>query len=157
MLRKGIVAGGLVWTAPVVISTIEARPALASGLPGPQQGSATVVCDGLGGYRVALNGWAGAPCGIVNCITIHEQSHITDWMARFPLGCKNANGTNKPDGTAPPTGGPGYAAFLRASECSAYTAELTCIEGNNRTDGDCPRLVALHLADTARQKARYCR
>ena len=87
----------------------------------PHQGAATIVCDGRGGYRVHL-GWAATfGCGIADCVRDHELSHISDWQGRWPNGCKNADGTSKRDGTAVPVGGDGYDAFLRRSECTAYT------------------------------------
>jgi hypothetical protein len=88
----------------------------------PHQNDATIVCDGSGGYRADLRGWAGAPCGIEDCVRQHEESHARDWAARFPDGC-----VGKPDGGDIPLGGPGYAAFLRQSECTAYGVEVGCL------------------------------
>jgi hypothetical protein len=118
----------------------------------PRADDATIVCDGKGGYRVDLDGWAGAPCGLEACIRAHEESHITDWKGRWPDGCKG-----KADGDKIPLGGPGYDDFLKASECHAYTAELAC---NGRlldaAKGDCVKTITDHRkADFAEQK-RYC-
>jgi hypothetical protein len=118
----------------------------------PRADSATIVCDGRGGYRVDLDGWAGAACGLEGCIRAHEESHIADWKGRWPDGCKD-----KADGATIPLGGPGYDAFLKASECRAYTAELAC---NGRlldaARGDCVKTITDHRkADVAEQK-RYC-
>src|SRR5882724_11419675 len=60
------------------------------------QGAATVVCDGAGDYKVDMGGWATAKCGLPDCIRRHEESHATDLRARYPDGCKNADGTPKP-------------------------------------------------------------
>jgi hypothetical protein len=123
----------------------------------PHQGAATIVCNGSGGYRVHL-GWAATfGCGIESCVRDHEQSHITDWVGRWPNGCKNADGTSKPDGTRVPTGGDGYDAFLRRSECTAYTGEVPCEERLVAgASAECrPRLQAV-LDDTKRQKTAYC-
>lgn len=123
----------------------------------PQAGSATIVCDGNGGYRVDLGGWAGAPCGIEACVTRHEESHIADWEGRWPNGCKNADGSNKPDGGAIPLGGAGYAAFLKQSECDAYTVEEGCISPLVAgASGACKTTLEAHLADTQNQKTSYC-
>ncbi len=62
--------------------------------------SATIKCES-GDYVVKLNDWAGKPCGISDCVTVHESSHIDDWRVRWPKGCKKADGTNQPDGFLP--------------------------------------------------------
>jgi hypothetical protein len=118
----------------------------------PHQGDATIVCDGKGGYRVDLRGWANAPCGLVACIRRHEETHITDWKGRWPDGCKD-----KADGAQIPLGGAGYDAFLKASECRAYTAELACNAPLlDAAKGDCVQTIRDHRqADLAEQK-RYC-
>jgi hypothetical protein len=126
-------------------------------LNAPRNGSATIVCDGAGGYRADLRGWAGAPCGIEACVQRHEESHAADWRGRWPNGCKNPDGTPKPYGSAIPLGGAGYAAFLKASECTAYTVEETCVTplltGASAT---CRPQLQSHLADTRAQKAANC-
>jgi len=118
----------------------------------PRDDSATIVCDGKGGYRVDLEGWAGAPCGLEACIRAHEESHMADWKGRWPDGCKD-----KADGAQIPLGGPGYDAFLKASECRAYTAELAC---NGRlldaAKGDCVKTITDHRKADLAEKKRYC-
>lgn len=154
VLARAGAAGVVAWSTPVATGLLSQAGA-ASGRP-MAGGSATIVCDGNGGYRVEYGGWNDVPCGIKDCIRLHEESHIADWRARFPNGCKNADGSNKPDGAAVPTGGDGYAAFLKASECTAYTVELTCVTALTPAAEPCITRVANHKADTARQKARYC-
>ena len=118
-------------------------------------GAATIVCDGSGGYRVAMNGWAAATCGIAACVQKHEESHASDWKGRWPDGCKD-----KADGAQIPLGGTGYAAFLKRSECTAYGVEETCISpkaaaaARGRTA--CEVTLRDHLADTRTQKGTYC-
>jgi hypothetical protein len=118
-------------------------------------GAATIVCDGSGGYRVAMNGWAGASCGIADCVRRHEESHATDWRGRWPQGCKD-----KADGAQIPLGGTGYAAFLKTSECTAYGVEESCIEPKYNAAVTartaCAATLRTHLADTRTQKASYC-
>jgi len=118
----------------------------------PRDDSATIVCDGKGGYRVDLEGWAGAPCGLEACIRAHEESHMADWKGRWPDGCKD-----KADGAQIPLGEPGYDAFLKASECRAYTAELAC---NGRlldaAKGDCVKTITDHRKADLAEKKRYC-
>ena len=150
------------------------RPARACGLPSiggtdvseeddqgpgrdarPHQGAATIVCDGSGGYRVAMNSWAGAACGIEGCVRRHEESHATDWRRRWPTGCKDrANGADIP------LGGPGYADFLKTSECTAYGVEESCIApllaAATRDHTPCEATLRSHLADTRTQKASFC-
>jgi hypothetical protein len=121
------------------------------------QGAATVVCNGAGDYRVAMNSFAGAPCGIEGCVRQHEESHIGELRARFPDGCKNPDGTPKPDGTPHPTGGPGYDAWLRQSECNAYTTEIACQEANLATaSAACKPQIEEHLKGDRAMKSRYC-
>lgn len=118
-------------------------------------GAATIVCDGSGGYRVAMNGWAGATCGIADCVRKHEQSHASDWKGRWPDGCKD-----KADGAQIPLGGTGYDAFLKRSKCTAYGVEETCISPKAaaaaRGKTACEVTLRDHLADTRTQKAKYC-
>jgi hypothetical protein len=150
------------------------RPARACGLPSiegtgvqeeddrgpgrdarPHDGSATIVCDGSGGYRVALNSWAGGACGIEGCVRRHEESHATDWRRRWPNGCKD-----KANGADIPLGGPGYADFLKTSECTAYGVEESCIApllaAAARDHTPCEATLRSHLADTRTQKASFC-
>lgn len=123
----------------------------------PHNGSATIVCNGRGGYRVAMGGWAGAACGIAGCVRRHEESHIADWQGRWPDGCKNADGTSKPDGSTIPLGGPGYNTFLRQSECTAYGVEEGCVQDllRNASEG-CRTTLRSHLTDTQNRKNGYC-
>lgn len=123
----------------------------------PHNGSATIVCNGSGGYRVSM-GWAAtATCGIGDCVRRHEESHITDWRRRYPDGCKNADGSNKPDGTRVPTSGSGYDAFLRTSECTAYNVEIPCEEALlSAASTECRPVVQNVLSDSRRQKGVYC-
>jgi hypothetical protein len=142
---------------PAAAAAVGPHATADSDRDGPHAGSATIVCNGSGGYRVDLGGWASAPCGIVGCIRQHEQSHISDWEGRFPQGCKNGDGTPKADGTACPTGGDGYDAFLKRSECTAYGVEQPCEEALVASaSGDCRSKVQNVLDDTKRQKTRFC-
>lgn len=118
-------------------------------------GAATIVCNGSGGYRVAMNDWAGATCGIEACVRKHEESHASDWKGRWPDGCKD-----KADGAQIPLGGAGYPAFLKASECTAYGVEETCISPKAAAAATgktaCEVTLRDHLADTRTQKATFC-
>jgi hypothetical protein len=118
----------------------------------PHQGAATIVCDGSGGYRVQLNSWAGAKCGIEACVRKHEESHAADWRKRWPDGCKG-----KANGDQIPLGGPGYDAFLKKSECDAYTTEVPCEEAAlSGASKECKPYVQGVLDDTKKQKKAYC-
>ncbi len=120
-------------------------------------GAATVVCDGAGDYRVQMNSWAGAPCGIEDCVRRHEESHIGDLRVRYPDGCKNSDGTPKRDGTPHPRGGSGYDSWLKKSECKAYTTEIACQEANLKTaNADCKTKIEDHLKADRAEKERYC-
>jgi hypothetical protein len=121
----------------------------------PHAGAATITCES-GDYVVKLNSWAGKPCGISDCVTVHESSHITDWRGRWPTGCKKADGTNQPDGYLP-TGGDGYAAFLKTSECTAHTKDLECAEAKAKAaTGDCKTKLDAYVTLTRNQKAGFC-
>jgi hypothetical protein len=123
----------------------------------PEEDSATIVCDGNGGYRVSPGWSASATCGIGGCVRAHEQSHASDWAGRWPNGCKNADGTPKADGAAIPLGGSGYAAFLKASECRAYTGEVPCGERLLAAATDaCKPTVRSQLATWRARKTSYC-
>ena len=118
-------------------------------------GAATIVCNGSGGYRVAMNDWAGATCGIEECVRKHEESHASDWKGRWPDGCKD-----KADGAQIPLGGTGYPAFLKTSECTAYGVEESCISPKAAAAATgktaCEATLRSHLADTRTQKATFC-
>jgi hypothetical protein len=119
-------------------------------------GAATIVCDGKGGYRVALNDWAGAECGTEDCVRKHEQSHADDWKGRWPDGCKD-----KKDGDKIPLGGDGYAEFLKKSECTAHTVDLSCANTllaakTKAKDKTCIKTVEDYIKLTAEQKKNYC-
>jgi hypothetical protein len=104
-----------------------------------------------------MNSFAGAPCGIEGCVRKHEEIHLGEWRVRFPDGCKNADGTPKPDGTAVPTGGSGYDAFLKQSECNAYTSEIACQEANLATaSAACKPQIEEHLKGDRAMKSHYC-
>ena len=147
-------------TTPILEEDQGARAAPSAALQDMQPyagGAATIVCDGSGGYGVDLGGWAGAPCGIEGCVRQHEESHARDWAGRWPNGCKNSDGSNKPAGSQIPLGGPGYAAFLKRSECSAYTVEEGCIAPLlAAATGGCRATLRAHQTDTQNQKASYC-
>jgi hypothetical protein len=115
---------------------METHPTSGPEAERPHFVDATIKCES-GDYVVKLNDWGGKPCGISDCVTVHESSHITDWRARWPNGCKKADGSNQPDGYLP-TGGDGYAAFLKTSECTAHTKDLECAEKKrDAATGDC--------------------
>lgn len=134
------------------------REHVSPGEAKPHQGAATIVCDGSGGYMPQLNSWAGAPCGIEDCVRKHEESHARDWQKRYPDGCKNADGTPKAAGADIPLGGPGYSDFLKKSECDAYTVEVPCEEAalSNATTDECKTYVKSTLDDTKKQQKSYC-
>jgi hypothetical protein len=88
----------------------------------PHQGAATIVCNGTGDYRVALNSFAGAPCGIEDCVRKHEESHLGEWRVRFPDGC--AAGCCCRSATARPT--PVRACCSPASSTSCSSRRGSC-------------------------------
>jgi hypothetical protein len=156
-LRPSLVPVGRAVESPPGVDdegTVRAAPTAEAA---PRDDDATIVCDGRGDYRVSPGWSASATCGVGDCVRGHEESHARDWRARWPNGCKNADGTPKPDGADIPLGGPGYAAFLRASECRAYTGEVPCGEGLLAAATDaCKPTVTSQLSTWRSRKASYC-
>lgn len=126
--------------------------------PGPTAGSATIQCDGAGDYEIVLNSYATATCGTKDCVVKHESSHKADWKAKWPTGCKDQAKGYLPKGDPPDN--PlmtvaEYNAFLKASECTAHTADLACAEALPK-EGDCKKTVEDYIALTKTQKATWC-
>lgn len=126
--------------------------------PPPTQGSATIQCDGKGGYEAVLNGWAGATCGTKGCVIAHETSHIADWKAKWPTGCKGQAKGYLPKGDPPDK--PlmtvdEYKAFLKDSECKAHTVDLNCAEALPKTGG-CKKTVEDYIELTKKQRKKWC-
>ena len=113
-------------------------------------GSATIVCDGNGGYEPVLNSYAGEHCGVEQCVVEHEQSHISDWEQRYGL-------CNGPRGSGPQLGGPGYDGFLQQSECKAYGREMSCLEkAFQNASPECRPYVQQHMEDTLEGRDNSC-
>jgi hypothetical protein len=126
--------------------------------PRPTQGSATIQCNGGGDYEIAYGSWAGATCGTKDCVTMHESSHMADWKAKWPTGCKGQPKGYLPKGDAPDS--PlmtvsEYKAFLKESECTAHTADLACAEALPQPAA-CKKTVEDYIKLTKNQKARWC-
>lgn len=126
--------------------------------PRPTQGSATIQCDGSGGYEVVLNSWSSATCGTKGCVIAHESSHIADWQAKWPTGC-----TGQPKGYLPQGDPPDsplmtaaeYNVFLKASECRAHTVDLNCAKALPQTGG-CKKTVEDYIDLTEKQRKNWC-
>lgn len=83
------------------------------------KGSATVLCDGKGGYRVDLGMYGNMPCGIRDCTNKHEHSHIDDLKPHD--ACKDIANGELPEVPNPDQ-------FRRASECKASRdVEMPCL------------------------------
>jgi len=76
----------------------------------------TIVCN---------NGWLTVQNANTypdsSCTQAHEQVHLNEWIARYGVGVC----IGEPDGVQP-VGGSNYLAFLKTSECHAYTAGRAC-------------------------------
>lgn len=126
--------------------------------PSPTQGSATIKCDGSGGYEIVYGAWAGTACGTKDCVTAHESSHMADWKAKWPTGCQG-----QPKGYLPKGDPPDnplmtvaeYDAFLKKSECKAHTVDLACAEALPRSKG-CEKTIDDYITLTRAQKANWC-
>jgi hypothetical protein len=94
----------------------------------------TIVCSG---HALVVQNTNTGPD--TSCTQTHESSHIADWQGRYGNDlCKDVG-----DGFLP-TGGPGYDAFLKRSECKAYRAGKTCRTAllRNAADADKPAIQA---------------
>lgn len=126
--------------------------------PPPRQGSASIQCDGSGGYEITYGGWAGTTCGTLACVKAHEGSHMADWRAKWPTGC-----VGKPQGYLPkgdPPDSPlmtasNYKEFLKQSECKAHTIDLACAEALPKTPA-CQTTIDNYIKLTQDQKANWC-
>jgi hypothetical protein len=126
--------------------------------PDPKNGSATIKCDGSGGYEILYGNYQNATCGTKDCVTKHESSHMKDWKAKWPNGCKN-----QPKGYLPKGDPPDevlmtvaeYNAFLKQSECTAHTVDLACANALPQPAG-CEQTVKDYIKLTSDQKKNWC-
>jgi hypothetical protein len=126
--------------------------------PDPKNGSATIKCDGKGDYEILLGSWATATCGTKDCVIKHESSHMKDWKAKWPNGCKNQPKGYLPKGDPPDEvlmTAAEYNAFLKQSECTAHTVDLACANALPQPAG-CEQTVKDYIKLTADQKKNYC-
>jgi hypothetical protein len=126
--------------------------------PSPAQGGATIQCDGSGGYEIVYNGWAGATCGTLACVTAHEASHMGDWRSKWPTGCRGQARGYLPRGDPPdsPTMTTSeYSSFLKQSECKAHTVDLNCARALPRAAG-CDATIDGYIKLTEDQKSNFC-
>lgn len=126
--------------------------------PNPATGSATIQCNGSGGWEIVYGGWDTAACGTKSCVTAHESSHMADWQAKWPGGCTGQAKGYLPKGDPPDNPlmtAAEYNTFLKASECRAHTADLTCAEALPQA-APCEKTVKDYIALTRTQKAAWC-
>lgn len=126
--------------------------------PSPYQGSATIQCNGSGDYEIVYGNWASATCGTKDCVTMHESSHVADWKAKWPTGCKGRPKGYLPKGDPPDSPlmtAAEYGAFLKESECKAHTVDLACAEALPKQKG-CDKTIDDYIKLTREQKANWC-
>jgi hypothetical protein len=126
--------------------------------PSPKQGSATIQCNGSGGYEILYGGWGGATCGTKDCVTTHESSHMADWQAKWPTGCAGQPKGYLPKGDPPDNpliSASDYKSFLKASECKAHTADLACAEALAKPAA-CEKTVEDYVKLTRDQRSHWC-
>jgi RHS repeat-associated protein len=96
--------------------------------PPPEDGKATIVCDGKGGIRIkhskGFDPGKLDPC-VLGCLDGHEWCHRADALAANPSIC-----AGKPDGTEIK----GTDAAVRASEIKCSQGEIDCLKDRK---GDC--------------------
>lgn len=126
--------------------------------PDPKNGSATIKCDGAGDYEILYGSYENATCGTKGCVTKHESSHMADWKAKWPKGCKD-----QPKGYLPKGDPPDevlmtvaeYNAFLKQSECKAHTVDLDCANALPQPAA-CEQTVKDYIKLTSDQKKNWC-
>jgi hypothetical protein len=136
------------------------EPNLSADADGQEhQGAGGIECDGSGGFRVNLGGWATAKCGIADCVRAHEQTHIDYRLThRHADDCKKPDGSPRDAGVKPPNLSAGE---LKESECQAYTKELECetnlLAGASK---ECKAEIQSVIDDpdtgTKRMKGQFC-
>lgn len=123
------------------------------------QGAAGIECDGAGGFRIDMGGWASAKCGIADCVRGHEQVHIDYRRSHGHADdCKKADGTPVAAGVKPPSLS---ASELKESECQAYTNELECESNLLRgASKECKPEIQSMIDDpdvgTKKMKGQFC-
>jgi hypothetical protein len=125
--------------------------------PSPAK-DATIQCDGTGGYEIVYGDYEGATCGTKNCVTVHENSHIADWKAKWVDGCKGQAQGYLPKGDPPDVPlltAAEYNAFLKDSECRAHTKDLECATKLPKTK-ECAETIDNYIKLTKDQKANWC-
>ncbi len=125
--------------------------------PRPTQGAASIQCNGAGGWEITYGTFAAAGCGTKACVTAHESSHMADWQAKWPNGCKGQAKGYLPKGDPPDNplmSVPEYNKFRNKSECRAHTADLDCAKSLPKT-GACKKTVEDYIDLTEKQKKKY--
>jgi len=126
--------------------------------PDPKNGDATIKCNGSGDYEILYGNYENATCGTKSCVTKHEGSHIKDWKAKWPNGCKNQPKGYLPKGDPPDEvlmTAAEYNAFLKQSECTAHTADLDCANALPQPAA-CAQTVKDYIKLTSDQKKNWC-
>ena len=126
-----------------------------------QRKSATIVCDGKGGYMPDLGAYSKAVCGLDECVFYHETVHCDDWRERWPNGCKTKKGKPRPKGAKVPAGTSDdaeYMAFYHGSECSAFDVTRRCIEHIiPHAEGDCKKKLEAELKTAIASRDYHCK
>jgi hypothetical protein len=139
-------------------ATTELAEEMKQRRPRPRNGSASIQCDGSGGYEITYGIYENATCGTKTCVTKHESSHIKDWKGKWPNGCKNQAKGYVPTGVEPDDPlitDEEYTAFLKQSECTAHTIDLDCANGLPQPD-ECKQTVKGYIKLTSDQKKHWC-
>ena len=126
--------------------------------PDPKNGSATIKCNGSGDYEILYGTYQNATCGTKDCVTKHESSHMKDWKAKWPNGCKNQPKGYLPKGDPPDEvlmTAAEYTAFLKQSECTAHTIDLACANALPQPAA-CAQTVKDYIKLTSDQKKNWC-
>src|SRR5215204_64079 len=144
--------------APPAKAAAELAEDVDEAKPDPKNGSATIKCNGSGDYEILYGSYENATCGTKGCVTKHESSHIADWKAKWPKGCKDQPKGYLPKGDPPDEvlmTAAEYVAFLKQSECKAHTVDLDCANALPKPAG-CEQTVKDYIKLTSDQKKNWC-
>ncbi|MBI5243665.1 MAG: hypothetical protein HY922_08290 [Elusimicrobia bacterium] len=73
-------------------------------------------CDGNGGFQIDYGLWQDVPCGMKDCVTLHEKYHIGDFKNFYPNACKK--GQHAGESPIVPTAD--IPKFEQQTECAAH-------------------------------------
>lgn len=126
--------------------------------PGDWRNTATIQCDGKGRYEILFGTMEDEKCGMKRCIRQHEKSHVRDFEAKWPDGCKDKERGYVPKGgplDTPRMTTEEFNAFAKESECRAHTIHLLCAQ-SVKPSKDCEETVRSYIEAIEIGKEEAC-